>query len=265
MADPVVKITWCGHASVGIEVNGYRIMTDPLVTPRVAHLVRRVPALAPEPADAVLLSHLHMDHLHRPSLRVVAPGARVLAPRGASPLLQGVDAADVQEIESGQSLALRTHTTVGDLTIETVHAEHHPERGPFSRRSATPVGYLVHTGGVTVYFAGDTDLFDAMSELGPIDVALLPIWGWGRTLGEKHLDPVTAATATRVTGARHVVPIHWGTYSPMRLGQGKPAWFDTPLLQFRRALAAQEIEDRLVALAPGDAVEVSRRRLARVP
>ena len=81
--------------------------------------------------------------------------------------------------------------------------------------SAPPVGYVVRVAGRAVYFAGDTDLFDGMRELGPLDVALLPIWGWGQTLGERHLNPESAAIATKWLDPTTVVPIHWGTYSPL--------------------------------------------------
>jgi L-ascorbate metabolism protein UlaG (beta-lactamase superfamily) len=82
------------------------------------------------------------------------------------------------------------------------------------------VGYLI-TGpgqGRTVYFAGDTDLFPEMSSLAPaIDVALLPIWGWGPTLGWGHLDPERAAEATGLLSPTCVVPIHHGTLLPIGL------------------------------------------------
>ena len=62
-------MTWLGHSTVLVDVDGVRILTDPLVTRRLAHLRRRVPMLTVDPVDVVLISHVHMDHLHRPSLR----------------------------------------------------------------------------------------------------------------------------------------------------------------------------------------------------
>ncbi len=87
-----------------------------------------------------------------------------------------------------------------------------------------------------VYFPGDTDLFAEMGALAPIDVALLPIWGWGPTIGEGHLDPDRAVQATELIGPGLVVPIHWGTFSPLGLRRGRPQWVDEPVHRFREAL-----------------------------
>src|SRR4051794_38358251 len=91
--DPTVgpmSLTWVGHATVLIEVAGHRILTDPILTRRVAHLRRRRPVPQLEPVDTVLISHVHMDHLHVPSLRRVAPGAALVVPRGARSLVDGL-------------------------------------------------------------------------------------------------------------------------------------------------------------------------------
>ena len=81
------------------------------------------------------------------------------------------------------------------------------------------------SGSKSIYFAGDTDLFDGMSELGPVDVGLIPIWGWGPGLGGGgHLDPARAAEAVARIEPGLVIPIHWGTYFPIHLGlKGSPA------------------------------------------
>jgi L-ascorbate metabolism protein UlaG (beta-lactamase superfamily) len=223
VSGPPVAITWVGHASVLIEVDGYRLLTDPALTPRLAHLVRRVGPVAPiGPVDAVLISHLHMDHLHRPSLRRVAPGARIVAPSGAAPLLGGVGAQGVDEVVPGDRLRLDGRDGRTAVEVEVVHAEHGSGRGPHSRLRAQPVGFLIRAGGATIYFAGDTGLFGDMAGLGPVDVALLPIWGWGPSLGPGHLDPAGGARATRLVDPRTVVPIHWGTYSPVRVRRDAP-------------------------------------------
>ena len=103
-----------------------------------------------------------------------------------------------------------------------------------------------------MYFAGDTDLFEGMAALAPVDVALLPIWGWGPTLGEGHLDPERAAEAVRMLQARIVVPIHWGTYSPSIVRRRPPSWFLEPVVQFRAELDSIGLLDRLRVLAPGE-------------
>ena len=113
---------------------------------------------------------------------------------------------------------------------------------------------MLRTDDAAVYFAGDTDLFDTMADLAPIDVALLPIWGWGPSLGEGHLDPSRAATAATLLKARVVIPVHWGTYSP--IGLKRPTWLDTPAAHFADALRAAGMIDALRVLAPGESVVV---------
>lgn len=249
-----ITITWVGHATVMIEVGGVRIVTDPLLTSSVAHLRRRLPVPEPNRADVVAISHLHLDHLHRRSIaRVAGPATELLVPAGAAPLLHRLAVGGLRELNVGDTVA------VGDgaaTTVEAVPADHSGRRGPHSRRAGPALGYVVRSESGTVYFAGDTGLFDGMAAIGPVDVALLPIWGWGPSLGEHHLDPASAASATALLDATRVIPIHWGTYSPRRLGWGPPAWLDRPLADFRSALAAAGLVDRLVALQPGQGITV---------
>jgi L-ascorbate metabolism protein UlaG (beta-lactamase superfamily) len=81
-----------------------------------------------------------------------------------------------------------------------------------------------------VYFAGDTDLFDGMADLGPLDVALLPVWGWGPSLGPGHMDPETAARAAALLRPRVAVPIHWGTYLQVGLRRRESLLTEPPEL-----------------------------------
>jgi L-ascorbate metabolism protein UlaG (beta-lactamase superfamily) len=249
---PEVTITWIGHASVLLEIDGFRILTDPIVTSRVAHLRRRVPLPEIDAVDAILVSHLHMDHLHLRSLHLLADGARLVAPLGSSRLFRSLPVSSLDEVVAGESLVLRDEQR-GSPAIEVavVPADHSNSRGPHSRVVAEPVGYIVRVGERAVYFAGDTDLFDAMREFPPIDVALLPIWGWGPTLGERHLDPDRAATATHWISPARVVPIHWGTYTPITARRGSPAWIEDPLAAFTAELRRLGLDDRLEALRPG--------------
>jgi L-ascorbate metabolism protein UlaG (beta-lactamase superfamily) len=249
---PELTVTWIGHATVVLEIDGYRIVTDPILTSRVAHLRRRVEPAVIASVDAVLISHLHMDHLHLRSLRTLAAGARVVAPTGSGKLFRSLPHDGLDEVVHGDTVTLRAATAASPAIEATaVFADHSNSRGPHSRLVAEPVGYVVRCGARAVYFAGDTDLFDGMRELGPIDIALIPIWGWGPTLGERHLDPGRAATATHWIDPRHVVPIHWGTYTPITPRRGSPAWIDNPLGAFTDALAELGLADRLIALRPG--------------
>jgi L-ascorbate metabolism protein UlaG (beta-lactamase superfamily) len=251
-----ITVTWIGHATVLIEAAGLRLLTDPILTSRVAHLRRRVPAPEIEPVDVIVLSHLHMDHLHLRSLREIAEGARVIAPRGAARLLRRLPVSAIDEVVAGDELSLSSADPGGtSIRLQVVPADHSNSRGPHSRIIAEPVGYVIRTdcpsASRAVYFAGDTDLFDEMHSLTPIDIALIPIWGWGPTLGERHLDPGRAATATAWIDPRQVIPIHWGTYTPITPRRGTPEWIDDPLAAFTTELDRIGMSHRMVALRPG--------------
>src|SRR3954453_11753303 len=175
---PEITISWVGHATVLLAVNGFRIITDPILTSRVVHLRRRVAVPTIDPVDVVLISHLHMDHLHLRSLKTVTHGARVIAPAGAAKLFRSLDLASLEEVVAGDAVTLRAAT--GDApAIEAlvVPADHSNARGPHSRLVAEPVGDIIHTDKRAVYLACDTDLFEEVRDFPPIAVALLPIWG----------------------------------------------------------------------------------------
>jgi L-ascorbate metabolism protein UlaG (beta-lactamase superfamily) len=204
-----IDLTWVGHATAVIDLDGTRVLTDPVLRGRVAHLVRRsaAPAGDAATADVLLLSHLHRDHFDLPSLRLLRRDLRVVVPRGAGRTLARLGFGDVHEIAEGEEL------DAGSLRIRATHAEHAAGRG-FRSVGARPVGYVLH-GSATVYFTGDTDLFPGMAELTPeLDLALLPVSGWGPRVPAGHLDVVRAARALQLLRPRVCVPIHWGTFRP---------------------------------------------------
>jgi L-ascorbate metabolism protein UlaG (beta-lactamase superfamily) len=255
---PPITITWVGHATVLIEVDGYRLITDPALTPRMAHLRRRVPSPEIGRVDTIAISHVHMDHLHLASLRRVAGDARLVVPRGAASLVSRLRARRLDEVVHSDRIVLRAaHDDEPEIALVAVPANHADARGPHSRVVAAPVGYVVEVGGRRIYFAGDTDLFDEMHDLGPLDVALLPIWGWGPTLGDRHLDPGRAAIATTWLRPHQVVPIHWGTYSPLRPQRGAPPWLENPLQAFRDELDAVDAGELLTVLRPGSSLQLT--------
>src|ERR1700755_916395 len=144
-----LRLTWLGHATVLIEAGGARLLTDPVLRMRVAHLRRHMPPpAAPRPIDGVLISHVHHDHLDRPSLRGFA-GTAALAPHGAAPLLAPLD---VRELRAGET------ADVGGVAVTAVPAWHEARRRP-GAPVLDALGYLVER----VYFAGDTDLDPRMA------------------------------------------------------------------------------------------------------
>ncbi|MFE7132556.1 MBL fold metallo-hydrolase [Streptomyces sp. NPDC057638] len=231
-----MEVTWWGHATCTVEDSGTRVLTDPLFVRRLAHLRRRRGALPPPEAavaDAVLVSHLHSDHLHLPSLARLAPGTRVLVPGGASrsvPRLARLGLA-VTEVVPGDEVR------VGDLTVRAVPARHDGRRLPVGPRHSPALGYVI-TGEARTYFAGDTGLFDAMAAaVGEIDVALLPVGGWGPYLGHGHLDAGRAAQALAALRPGSAVPVHYGTYWPIGMDGVRPHEFHAPGDEFVRQAA----------------------------
>ena len=246
----MARIEYVGHATVHVDLDGVRLLTDPMLRNRVAHLRRatRVSPRAVRGVDAVLISHGHYDHLDLPSLEKLGKKLPIVVPRGLGGLLRRKKFESVLEVEAGETLS------IGDIEIRAVPADHDRGRAPFGA-SADPVGYVV-SGSASIYFAGDTDLFDDMAGLGPVDVGLIPIWGWGPGLGGGHLDPERAAEAVARIGPKIVIPIHWGTYFPIHLGlTGKPGFVDLPPVQFAAALKESAPDVELRVLRVGEETE----------
>ena len=238
------KLTYIGHATVVIDLDGVRLLTDPVLRPRVLHLRRvgHVPHDAVRGIDAVLLSHAHWDHLDLPSLERVGKEVPIVCPPGVSGLLRRKRFAHVTTLDVGEEVR------IGDLMVTGVHAEHDGSRGPLG--ASGELGYVI-SGSLSIYFAGDTDLFDELAAIGPLDVALVPVTGWGAKVGPGHLDPKRAADAVRLLKPRLVVPIHWGTLA--RIGRVPDP---EPPHEFARRVAdvAPEVEVRI--LEPGGTLEL---------
>ncbi|GHD23294.1 MBL fold metallo-hydrolase [Streptomyces galbus] len=255
-----VEITWWGHATATVEDSNIRVLTDPLFARRLAHLRRRRGELPPPAAwraDLTLVSHLHADHLHVPSLARLAPGTRVLVPRGAPravPGLRRLAHLDLTEVVPGDE------TSVGDLRIRVVPARHDGRRLPFGPHRSPALGYVLQ-GEARTYFAGDTGLFDTMAdEVGPVDVALLPVGGWGPHLGEGHLDAERAARALARLAPRSAVPVHYGTYWPIGMDGVRPHEFHAPGDDFVRHAASLAPQVDVHRLGHGESVRLEVAR-----
>ena len=239
------RITWLGHSTVLVELDGTRVLTDPVLRDRMAHLRRTKPADAGMlyALDGILVSHLHYDHLDFSSLERLGRSVPVVVPRGAGRLLRRRRFEQVVEVETGEEVR------IGGLIVRATHADHEGGRG-FLGTEVAALGYLIR-GSHQIYFAGDTDLFEGMATLAPdLNIALVPIWGWGPSLGPGHLDPRRAAEALRLLRPRLAVPIHWGTYAPLGFGRLQTAMLTDPVTEFRRHAAelAPEVEVHVLDL-----------------
>jgi L-ascorbate metabolism protein UlaG (beta-lactamase superfamily) len=242
-----VRITWLGHSTALLEIDGVHVLTDPVLRSRVGHLRRHAAAPAsPGPLDLVLISHVHQDHLDRPSLRrVAAPGTTAVVPRGAAGMLDGLGFGAVREVTAGDTAA------VGGMEVHAVPAWHDARRRP-GAALVESLGFVL----ADVWFAGDTDLHPAMASLrGDVRVALVPIWGWGPSLGPGHLGPEEAARAVALVAPAVVVPIHWGTFLPIGLGRRHASVLEDPPVAFAAAVASEAPGTRVVTLSPGESLD----------
>ena len=244
-----MKVTWLGHATVVIETASACLITDPLLRDRFFHIRRYAGSVeAPASVDAVLLSHLHHDHLDTASLKQVS--GPVIGPRGTLRTLHR-KRASVTEVAPGEQM------TFGDAEVTVTRADHDGRRWHVERRSEEDtIGYVVESGGVRAYFAGDTQLFDAMRDLRPLDLALVPIWGWGPRLGPGHMDPAQAADAVALLAPKAVVPIHWGTFFPVHLHRSHGHLLTEPAQKFRERCAEVAPDVHVEVIEPGNSLVI---------
>lgn len=246
------RLTFLGHSTVLLEIDDLRILTDPVLRAGLGPVRRQVGAVLPElfaDLDAIFISHGHHDHLDPPSLRRIPGKPTLIVPHGFGGIVSGLDLGPVEEVEPGDRL------TIDRVRFEITYADHSGRREPFGPTG--PALGCVLTGSRTVYFPGDTDLFPAMGDLvGRLDLAMLPVWGWGPTIGEGHMNPVRAAAAAAILRPRLAIPIHWGTLYPAGIRRIVPQPFDAPGRDFRDALHrfAPDVPARVIE--PGESLDL---------
>lgn len=210
-------VTWLGHATTLIELGDDGVLVDPLLRGRCKRVHGRY--------RAVLITHAHVDHLNRWTLKKLDKAAEILVPRGASYLVSDLGFRKVTEVEPGDQLAAGRLDIIG---VPTLH-----DRGRW-RKGDSPHcnGYVVAGAGRAVHHAGDVDMstydvFDTIGRDFRLDATILPIGGmlptwyyrWRRGALDRgvHIDPDTALGIADRLGAP-MIPVHWGTLN-LRLGQ----------------------------------------------
>jgi L-ascorbate metabolism protein UlaG (beta-lactamase superfamily) len=242
----VATLTWWGHSATSWQDGNSTVLFDPVLTGRLGHLRRvrgPVPASHAAQADVVLISHLHADHAHLPSLRLIPASAVLVVPAGSRRLFKPVSARGISlhEVAPGDLVQ------VGGLRITVLAADHDGRRHPGSPHRGPALGYLVE-GHHRCWYPGDTGPHLALDDVTRVDLALMPVGGWGPTLGRGHLDARQAAQVIGSTRPRHAVPVHWGTWWPVGLPQRRDL-IDLP---------ASAFADRVARIAPSTRVHVLR-------
>jgi L-ascorbate metabolism protein UlaG (beta-lactamase superfamily) len=257
-----LRATWLGHSTVLVEIDGWRVLTDPVWGPRASpsriagpKRFQPVPvALKALPAlDVVIVSHDHYDHLDYPTIKALAQrGVPFVTSLGVGAHLEafGVPADRITELEWWQS-----HQVPGTgLTVTAAPSQHFSGRGLKDRNTTLWSSMVLHSTRHAVFFSGDTGLTTQYAEirdrLGPFDLVMLEVGAFHPSWGDIHLGPDNALEALKLLGGGAFLPVHWGTFSLALHAWDEPA---ETLLQLAPRQGVQLMMPRL-----GEAVEPSR-------
>jgi len=260
-----LRATWLGHSTVLVEIDGARILFDPvwarraspssLIGPKRFH----EPPLALHelpPLDAIVASHDHYDHLDRAVVRALARSpeqarARFIVPLGVGAHLErwGVAPARITELDWSES------TTLGPLELTATPARHFSGRGLSDRNHTLWASWSVAGPKHRVFHSGDTGPFPGVVDIGgahgPFDLTLIKIGAYGDTWPDIHLTPEQAVDAHGKLRGKLLLPIHWGTFNLAFHAWDEPA---------DRVVVAAGSGTRLIVPKPGESVEPATAR-----
>ncbi|NTX36677.1 MBL fold metallo-hydrolase [Myxococcus sp. CA033] len=256
-----LRVTWMGHSSQLVEIDGHRILTDPVWSERVSPYSWVGPkrwfappiALADlPPIDAVVISHDHYDHLDRPTLLALRDSAKdsklvFIVPLGVGAHLEywGIPAERIVELDWWE------RTRVGELEVVATPARHASGRFLFDKDSTLWAGYALIGSKNRAFYSGDTGLFPAMRDigerLGPFDVTMIETGQYHRAWPDWHIGPEQAVLAHQLLRGKVMIPVHWALFGLAYHGWTEPAE--------RARAAAERLSVTLVLPRPGQSVE----------
>jgi L-ascorbate metabolism protein UlaG (beta-lactamase superfamily) len=218
-----LRVTWIGHASTLVELDGHRILTDPIWSARASPSTLLGPVrfhppplrLADLPfVDVVIISHDHFDHLDMATVKALAArGTRFAVPLGVGAHLESwsVPSAQISELDWGESVR------VGALTLTATPARHYSGRNPLRRDATLWSSWVVKGPRHRLFFSGDSGYFDGFGAIGaahgPFDLTLVKIGACDRTWQQIHMSPEEAVRTHVDLGGKLLVPVHWGTFN----------------------------------------------------
>jgi L-ascorbate metabolism protein UlaG (beta-lactamase superfamily) len=266
-----LRATWLGHSTVLIEIDGLRVLTDPvwgaraspsrLLGPKrfqpVPVALRTLP-----PIDLVLVSHDHYDHLDYPTIRELARlGVPFVTSLGVGAHLEawGVAAEHITELDWWESHTLQSTRAGAELTVTAAPSQHFSGRGLKDRNATLWSSLVLRSEHHAVFFSGDTGLTSEYASirerLGPFDLVLLEVGAFHPSWGDIHLGPANALEALALLGGGAFLPVHWGTFSLAMHAWDEPA---ETLLELAPQHGAQLLMPRL-----GEPVEPAHGPAAR--
>jgi L-ascorbate metabolism protein UlaG (beta-lactamase superfamily) len=257
-----LRVTWLGHSTVLLEVDGVRVLTDPVWGERVSPVSFAGPKRfhpAPVPLaqlpklDAVIISHDHYDHLDYPTiLELAKTDVPFITSLGVGAHLEawGLPEERITELDWWETAELRR----GGVTVTAAPSQHFSGRGVGSRNGTLWSSLVVRGPTRSVFFSGDTGLTPEYAQikerLGPFDLVMLEVGAFHPAWGDIHLGPANALEALALLGNPSFLPVHWGTFN-----LAIHAWDDPPetLMELGPKRGAHLVMPRL-----GEAVEPSR-------
>lgn len=242
------SLTYIGHATVLIRLDDLNIITDPMFSDYIGGFAKRYvkPGMEFERLpgiDAIIISHEHYDHLDKPTLEKFLKDIPVITSKGLGEKIRRLGFTDVRELSWWES------TTIKNVTITATPASH----------ILSKISSYVIEGSTTVFFAGDTGLFDGFKEIGQrfkIDMAVLPIgdyrprlWfipGFSKMTRERHMAPGDTPDAIEMLQTRMVIPIHWGTFKISGTN------LNEPIEWLKRVIEEKKLEGKVFILNHGE-------------